>query len=130
MKIALAILYLGEGEKWKGRGRLCLGSSDPDIIKLYLKSLRTCYDINEKKLRCRVGYRADQNINELQKFWSKITKIPASQFYQTRIDPRTKGKKSIKRDYKGVCVIYYGSAEIQLELAIIAKLITNNGPVV
>jgi hypothetical protein len=34
--IALAVLYLGEGAKWKGSRGLQLGSSDPLIIKLYI----------------------------------------------------------------------------------------------
>ena len=39
-------------------------------------------------------------------------------------------KTTERKDYKGVCVVYYGNTEIQLELEIIAKLIVNNGPVV
>ena len=130
LKIALAMLYLGEGSKWQGRRGLCLGSSDPNIIDLYLKSLRACYNINEDKLRCRVGHRADQELNNLQKFWSKITKIPLKYFYRTKPDPRTIGKRTKREDYKGVCVVYYGSTEIQLELEIIANLIIKSGPVV
>ena len=130
LKIALAMLYLGEGAKWRRSRGLCLGSSDPNIIKLYLKSLRACYNINEDKLRCRIGHRADQGLDKLQKFWSRITKIPLKYFYRTKPDPRTIGKRTKKEDYKGVCVVYYGSTEIQLELEIIANLVIKLGPVV
>ncbi len=122
-KIALAMLYLGEGAKWENHRALLLGSSSPDIIKLYLKLLRNCYQIDNDKLRCRISYRADQDINELQRFWSKLTGIPVWHFFKTKPDPRTVGKKTKKKYYKGVCVIHYGSTEIQLELEIIAKLI-------
>src|SRR3989338_7203948 len=44
-KIALAMLYLGEGAKWKGHRGLALGSSDPTIIQLYIKLLNICYGI-------------------------------------------------------------------------------------
>lgn len=126
-KIALATLYFGEGAKWKGTRYLGLGNSNPDVIKLYLKLLRNCYAIDRSKLKCRIGHRADQDINELQKFWSRITKIPLRNFYKTKPDPRTIGKKTKKKDYKGVCVIYYFSTEIQLELEIIADLILTEG---
>lgn len=49
-KIALAMLYLGEGGK-KQRGSLMFGNSDPVIINLFLRYLRDCYNIDEKKFR-------------------------------------------------------------------------------
>lgn len=127
-KIALSILYLGEGGK-RQRGSLVLGNSDPFIISLFLYLLRHCYNIDEKKLRCTVQCRADQNIIELEKFWSGITKVSYKQFYKTRIDPRTIGKESRKLDYKGVCRIDYFSAEVFTELMQIPKIVYK-GPVV
>lgn len=123
LKIALAMLYLGEGSKWKSHRGLMLGNSDPNIIRLYLGLLKDCYFINIDSLRCRVLYRADQDINKLQRFWSRITKIPIKHFYKTVPDSRTKGKKTKKKDYMGVCVVSGGSTEIQQELQIISDLI-------
>ena len=125
-KIALAVLYLGEGSKGQ-RGSLMFGNSDPFIIDLFLHLLRYCYDINESKFRCTLQCRADQNIKRLEKFWSQITKIPLSQFYKARVDPRTIGKPSKKLDYKGVCRIDYFSAELFIEIKQIAKII-HKGP--
>ncbi len=122
-KIILAILYLGEGTKWKSSRYLGLGNSNSEVIKLYLKLLRNCYKINENKLKCRISYRADQDIKELQNFWSNITKIPLNNFYKTKFDPRTIGKITKNKEYKGVCVVYYCDTKIQLELEIIADLI-------
>ena len=120
-KIVLAVLYLGEGGKNR-KGSLLFGNSDPFIISLFLYLLRYCYDIDESKFRCTLQCRADQNIKKLEQFWSKITKIPLSQFYKARIDPRTIGKKSRKKDYKGVCRIDYFSADLFLELMSIPKI--------
>lgn len=120
-KIALAMLYLGEGSKTQ-RGSLMFGNSDPQIIGLFMELLRDCYDINESKFRCTLQARADQNIKALERFWSKITKIPLKQFYKARIDPRTIGKISKKPNYKGVCRIDYFSSDIFLELKAIIKL--------
>jgi len=122
-KIALSMLYLGEGSKGLGRGSLRFGNSDPFVIDLFLNLLKKCYSIDEKKFRCTILCRADQNIESLEKFWKKTTKIPKSQFYKTRIDPRTIGKISKKPAYKGVCVIDYFSADIFLDLMQIPKTI-------
>jgi hypothetical protein len=121
-KIALAMLYLGDGAKWKSHRGLQFGSTDPDIIKIYLRLLKRCYGIEKEKLRARISYRSDQNIEKLTNFWSRITGISKNHFYKTKPDPRTKGRKTRKKDYKGVCVIYCAGTEIQLELDIIARM--------
>lgn len=120
-KIAAAMLYLGEGSKV--RSTIAFGNSNPDIIKLFLRLLRSTYTIDEKKFRCTILCRADQNITRLEKFWIKTTKIPHAQFYKTRIDPRTVGKPSRKPSYMGVCVIDYFSADLFIELTKIGRLI-------
>jgi len=122
-KIALTMLYLGEGSK-NNRGSLMFGNSDPLIVRLFLNLLRYCYNIDEKKFRCTLQCRYDQNIPKLEKFWSKITGIPPSQFYKARIDPRTIGKPSKKLDYKGVCRIDYFSGDIFMELKQIIVVIS------
>lgn len=126
-KIALAMLYLGEGKK-KTSSYLSLGNSDPKIIRLFLSLLRSAYVIEENKFRCIVQCRADQDTKALENFWSGLTSIPLEKFYTARIDPRTIGKPSRKLDYKGVCVINYFSADIFWELMKIGEL-TANGPI-
>lgn len=121
-KVILAVLYEAEGSKIQ-RGSLMFGNSNPDIIKLFLRLLRLCYEIDKSKFRCTLQGRADQNVRKLEIFWSNVTKIPLSQFYKARIDSRTIGKISKKKDYKGVCRIDYFSAKILIELKIIASII-------
>jgi hypothetical protein len=125
-KIALSMLYLGEGAKTNG-GSLMFGNSDPLVICLFLRLLRYCYTIDEKKFRCTLQCRADQNIKALEKFWSRITKISLTRFYQARVDPRTIGKLSMNPDYKGVCRIDYFSGDIFMELKQIA-IVLFKGP--
>lgn len=123
LKIVLAMLYLGEGAKWKTHSGLMLGGSDPLVILLYILLLKKCYNIKPSQLKCRISYRADQDICELEKYWSGITGIPQENFYKTKPDPRTVGKKTKKKDYKGVCVLTCAGSHIQLELEEIAKLL-------
>lgn len=121
-KIALAMLYLGEGSK-TNRGSLMFGNSDPEIIKLFLRFLRECYTLDESKFRCTVQCRADQDVKKLEKFWSNITEIPLNLFYKAQVDSRTIGKASKKVNYKGVCRIDYFSADIFNELIEISRVI-------
>src|SRR3989344_3363162 len=50
-KIVLIILYICEGSKNR-RGALTFGNSSPEVIQMFLKLLRQCYIIDEKKFRC------------------------------------------------------------------------------
>jgi hypothetical protein len=85
--------------------------------------LRYCYNIDESKFRCTIQCRADQDIQKLEKFWSEATNISLKQFYKARIDPRTIGKLSIKKEYKGVLRIDCFSAKILQELLEIPRIL-------
>jgi hypothetical protein len=127
-KVALSILYLGEGTKNLKRGSVRFGNSDPFVIDLFLKLIKKCYIVNQEKFRGTVLCRADQDIKSLETFWSKLTGIPLKQFYKARIDSRTIGKPTKKLEYKGVLVIDYFSADVFLDLMSIPKIIHKMGP--
>lgn len=122
-KIALAMLYLGEGAKWKGRRGLMLGSADPNIVSIYIQLLGICYGIGRDELRCRLQYRADQDGEVLLDFWSSAINIPKEQFYKPYVDKRTVGQTTKKSEYKGVCSVTCAGADIQLELQAISDII-------
>src|ERR1035437_9250089 len=124
-KIALAMLCLGEASKYKSSSSFSLGSSDPRIIVIFLALLRICFNFNSEKVRCTVQCRADQNIEELEKFWQNVTGVPKRLFYKARIDPRTIGKPTKKIDYKGVLRVDYLDTKVQLELESLSELIYN-----
>ena len=121
LKLLLAMLYLGEGAKWKTHRGLQLGSSDPHIIKVYLSLLERCYNVDRKILKVSIFYRADQKLDDLISFWSNITRIPINNFYRSKPDLRTVGKPT-RVGYYGVCAICGPGTEIQLELHEIAQL--------
>ncbi len=132
-KIALAMLCLGEASKSGGQSSFSLGNSDPRIVVLFLNLLKMCFDdFDPKKIRATIQCRADQNTKKLEDFWIKITRIPKLQFYKPLIDPRTVGKPTKKKSYKGILKIDYLSSKTQLELESLADLIYNQirGPVV
>lgn len=122
-KIALGMLYLGEGSKSSRKACVELANSDPAIIRLFLYLLRTHYLLDESKFRCTIQCRADQDTKALEEFWLGVVGISKPQFYRTRIDMRTVGKASGKPEYKGVCVITYLSADLYHELMSIGRTI-------
>lgn len=125
-KIALSMLCLGEASKYSQKRRsFSLGNSDPRIIVLFLEMLKRCFDFKIEKVRATVQCRADQNVGALEKYWQGITKIPGRLFYKPLIDPRTVGKPTKKKDYKGVLRIDYFDAKVHLDLESLADLIYN-----
>lgn len=120
-KLILATLYWCEGGKYPGRSFIQFGSSDLRMIRLFLLLLRSCFCLDENKFRLTVQCRADQDGISLRKYWLDITNIPWDQHYQPRIDKRSVGKPTLKKDYHGVCVIDYFDSNLQCELQFLGE---------
>jgi len=123
--LALAMLYLGEGSKRSSFRGLRLGSSDPQIVKLYINLLKIVFGVDVNDMRVGLGYRYNQDINLLKDYWSNITGISKDHFYNTIPDPRTIGKPTKKTDYMGVCAIYSSGADKQLFLQAYSEEFSN-----
>lgn len=126
-KLACGLLYLCEGSKYPSTRCLVFGNSDPWIIRCFINLLRNSFNIDEKKLRCRIMFRYDQNLQELNKYWSNITRIPLHNFYKSKPDSRTKGKSTLKDNYKGICAVHYLSTNLQFKLQSIGEIIIKSG---
>ena len=66
-------------------------------------------------------YRCDQNGDELNSYWARITQIPLRQFYKNYRDKRTEGLITKKAKYKGICAVQYNSVDLQYELQLIGE---------
>ncbi len=126
-KLICGVLYLCEGAKYPSTRCLVFGNSDPWIIRCFINLLRNSFNIDEEKLRCRIMYRYDQNLKELNKYWSNVTGIPLHNFYKSKPDSRTKGKSTLKNDYKGICAVHYLSTNLQFKLQSIGEIIIKSG---
>lgn len=126
-KIVCGLLYLCEGAKYPASRYLHFGNSDPKMIYFFINLLRKVYCIKADKLRFSIGYRFDQNYEELKNYWSNLTGIPASKCLNTKPDMRTKGKPTFKKDYRGICRLIYYDTSLQLELQLIGETIIKNG---
>ena len=86
-------LYIGEGAKTSGITRMV--NSDPRVIKLTIKWLKTSFGIKLKQIKVRLYIYPDNKEKKCIKYWSKQTKIPENQFFKSTVDRRT-DKKSKK----------------------------------
>lgn len=117
LTLALAMLYLGEGHKTDRTG---LGNSDPLILKFFLSCLERLYDYDIAQVRCDLHLRADQDPDEIKKYWSAELSIPLENFKGVSLDQRTSGKATYPA-YKGVCVLSCGNLAIQRELVYLSQ---------
>jgi hypothetical protein len=119
LELALAFLYLGEGSK--KNLETSIGSSNPQILKLFLTGLKNIYNINRNEIRCELYLRFDQDPVKIKKYWSKTLSIPLVNFKQATADKRTEGSTTYSH-YKGVCNLRCGRVSIQRRLMFLANL--------
>lgn len=111
-KLLCALLFWAEGEK--SQHYVTFINSDPSMIITFLSLLRKSFKIDENKLRALVHIHEYHNDLEIKKLWSRITKIPLSQFYKSYSKPHT--GKNTREGYKGSISIRYYDYRIALEL--------------
>lgn len=115
-KLLCAALYSCEGSRYPSTRVLGFANSDARMIRLFLHLIRTSFVVDEKKFRCQVPHRCDQDLETLIHYWSRVTDIPQEQFYRNKADQRTKGKPTLRKDYRGVCYVQYFSTTLQFTL--------------
>lgn len=86
-------LYWGEGYK-SANDECGLTNSDPRIIRAYIEWLQQIYGEDLSNLILRVSINGDHKhrVDRVEQYWSKVTRIPRSQFTKTSLI-RTRAKK-------------------------------------
>ncbi len=115
LKAIGTMLYWGEGYKnCTTNSTVDFANSDPGMVALFLKFLRTVYRIDEKQLRVYLYCYADQDVSGLVRYWSEVTKIPREHFTKPYIrrDFRVNGRKM----EHGLIHIRYYDKKLLLEI--------------
>lgn len=118
LKIAGIMLYWTEGGKANPTKRMWtvdFANSNPQMIKLFLKFLRQICGIDEKCLRVLLYCYADQKIEDLKKFWQRVTNIPLMQFTKPYVRKDFSPEKSGKMKY-GLVHIRYCDKKLLLQI--------------
>jgi hypothetical protein len=112
-KTMLVMLYWAEGSK--GRQVMQFANIDPRLVLLFITLFRQTYDLDEKKFRIRLHLHYYHREKEIKEFWSKLLKIPTSQFNKTYRKHRSK-EKTFRRNFGGICFLKYNSVCLQEEI--------------
>ena len=119
-ELALAMLYLGDGSKTGGVVRI--GSVNPKILKYFIWALKHLYNIEVRRLTCRlhlIGAVRDRQ-EQLIQWWINQLDLPRENFRQSSFDSRSQVRR-VTDDYHGVCVVTYSDIYLQQRILGLAK---------
>lgn len=84
LKILGIGIYLGEGGKTL-TGMARISNSDPAVIAIAMRFFREICDVKEDRFRAHIHIHSPEAVKDAEKYWSRILKIPLSQFYKTYV---------------------------------------------
>jgi hypothetical protein len=94
LRMAGIALYAGEGSKTDGA--VGFANTNPQMTRLFLRWLRSEFDIDETRLRVRLYLHQGLDLDAAVAFWAEVTSIPSSQFgkaYRAVPDPSIRNSK-------------------------------------
>jgi len=94
--LAMYALALYAGEGGKTEGALIFANSNPKLVAVFLRWLRTEFEIDESRLRVGLYLHADLDLDAAVVHWSAVTGIPPEQFhkpYRAVVDPTRRGNR-------------------------------------
>ena len=88
-----AALYWGEGGK-TNKGMARIANADPSVIKFMMRFFKEICEVQLEKFRGHVHTFSHLNAEDAEKYWSRVSGIPRTQFYKTYSKPSiaSKGK--------------------------------------
>ncbi|MDP3763806.1 MAG: hypothetical protein Q8Q92_04170 [bacterium] len=115
LKTAGIMLYWAEGYKTTKSNGIDFANSDQGMIVVFVSFLRKICGIDAKRLRVLLYCYSNQDTNKLIAFWSKLAKIPISQFTKpyVRTDFRLDKKNKMKM---GMVHIRYSDKKLWLQV--------------
>ena len=119
--IAGTMLYAGEG--CKTPGAVTLVNSDPRLIALHLSWLRSCFEIDEGRLRVRLYLHDGLDLDRAVTFWTEVTGIPVGQFTKPHRAVADAGIRHNKHPYGCATVRYSCSRTHRAVMGLIDALL-------
>ncbi len=113
-KIYCGILYGCEGSKYPASSGVMLTNADPELMLSFITLFRKSFRVEENRLRVHLQIHTTQNYSKLLNYWSRLLKVPKSQFYKpTLTEPHGRKHRS---KYLGTCTLKYHNYRFQLKL--------------
>lgn len=108
------MLYWEEGDKTKNYF-IALTNTNFKVLQYFVSWFRKYFDVEEKRLKCRLYIWKDLDELKAKQFWSKKLNIPLNQFAKSYLS-NSIAKVRKKRHEFGVCRVSYGSKKIMSEI--------------
>ncbi len=123
--LAGLFLYWGEGNKTTPYSTV-LSNSNPDMIKFFVLWLTKILKVPKNMLRAKIHIYQDMDeLGELN-FWSKLTKIPKSNFTRPYVKQTTQAGLTYRGFHHGTCNIIVHNRDITEKVTLGLKAISNN----
>ncbi len=113
LQLCAAIIFWCEGTK-RSLSTLNFTNSDPKLIKTFLYCLRNGFSTEEKRFRALLHLHEYHNEQKQLQFWSRITKIPLTQFYKSYHKSNTQNR--VRENYQGCISVRYCNAKVARKL--------------
>ncbi|HEV2225753.1 MAG TPA: hypothetical protein VGR56_02995 [Nitrososphaerales archaeon] len=108
LKIVGILLYWCEGSKRERDRRVEFVNSDPKMIAVFMKYLRT-KDIDEERIRVRMMLHRQDDELQCRNFWKKVTSLDDSNFISTVVKKTSLVRHPLPH---GTITIRYNSLEL------------------
>jgi transcriptional regulator with XRE-family HTH domain len=105
-ELALAMLYLGEGDKTGNRVQIA--NTDPAVLGYFLWAMKELYDVDRTEIVLRLNLieAARPLESEMIEWWADALGCTVNQFQKTQFDGRSRSTH-ITEDYRGVGTVTY-----------------------
>ena len=122
--LVCALLYWCEGAKDKNDTTFTFSNSDAQLVRGFMKLMRSALVLEERKFRVRMHLHEYHNEVSQKKFWSEVTGISEELFAKTYWKPHT--AKTIKEKYPGCVHIEYYDVIIARKIYATARAFFEN----
>jgi hypothetical protein len=108
------MLYWAEGSK--GRDRAQLTNSDPELLRLFVRFLRTYFGVRDEQFRVRCNLFADhvERQREIESFWLEVMRLPPTCLTKSTVNVYSKYSQRKRRNMLpyGTCRVTVSSTRI------------------
>jgi hypothetical protein len=102
-------LYAGEGGKTPGC--VSMANTNPVLLAVFASWLRSCFDIDEARLRVRVYLHDGLDLDATTSYWSALLQVPAAQFQKPYRAPNDPSRRAAKHVH-GCATLVYASSHL------------------
>jgi Homeodomain-like domain len=108
LHLAGCMLYWAEGSK--GRNSVTLTNSDPDLIRLFVRVLRECYDVAPERIALSVNCHLNNGLElaDIEAWWLERLELPRASLRQASVNRVSRASRRRRN------VLIHGTARVSV----------------